>query len=188
LLRHNITQILGTLGVLGGALGICCSLPAQLTSEVDAGFDAGVLDAGSVWVDAGPQPLPDLRLVASWDGGQADLELPDASVSPLAEFRFETSAVVADCRVRVLDDDERMVPNHAAFHRSDGGTLVDLSVSKPIPGKRCCRFVVDGEVGDLVAGSDHRLYQPHQARFSVWPQPAPPAGPTRRHRRHRRDR
>jgi hypothetical protein len=183
--RNNITPILGTLGVFA----VCCGQPKAPLE--DAGLDAGA-DGGlaPVWVDAGPPPLPDLGLTARWDGGLADLETPDASVSPLSEFRLQTSALLDDCRVRILDDDDRMVPNRAAFQRRDGGTVVDLSVTKPIPSKRCCRFVVDGELGDggLIVSADHHFYQPLQVRFGIWPQPAPPPGTVRHHRRHHRDR
>jgi hypothetical protein len=140
------------------------------------------LDAGPAWVDAGPQLLPEPSLTATWDGGQADLLLaPNTTVSPVSDFRFETSAVLADCRVRILDDDERMVPNHAEFQRG-AGTTIDLTLAKPLPSKHCCRFVVDGELSNLIATADHHYYQPLQARFGVWPQPGE-ASTRKTHRR-----
>ncbi len=179
--RSNITLLLGTLGVFA----VSCGQPKPSLTPAgasDAGHDAGP----ALIIDAGPQPLPEPTLTATWDGGQADLLAPDASVSPMSEFRFETAVTLADCRIRILDDDERMLPNHAAFERGNGGTTVDLTVTKALPSKHCCRFVVDGDLGSLMASSDHRLYQPLQARFSVWPQPA--GAGSSRHKSHRRNR
>lgn len=150
-------------------------------------MDAGS-DAGPAWVDAGPQPLPDTILTATWDGGQADLLAPDASVSPVSELRFETSVALGDCRIRILDDDDRMLPNHAAFNRGDNGTTVDVILTKPLPSRRCCRFMVDGDLGDLIATLDHHLYQPMQTHFGVWPQSGGSLSGKahRRHQKHRR--
>jgi hypothetical protein len=165
-------------------------LPAEAgvdAGAVTAGIDAGIPDGGGA--PSTPAALPGLGLVARWDGGQADLlGAPDASVAPLSDFVLSTSAVLADCRVRVLDDDDRMVPNHAAFRRGDGGSTVELALVQPLPSKHCCRFVVDGELGQSIGSADHHLYQPLQARFSVWQAPAAPeTGLARRHHhRHRR--
>lgn len=185
--KNNITSLLGCLWILAtGCVGhFNSSLPEAGPTE-----DAGT-GAGPVWIDAGPPPLPEPGLTATWDGGQADLLFPDASVYPLSEFRLQTSAVLADCRVRILDDDDRMLPNHATFERSDGGTMVELTVTRALPSKHCCRFVVDGELEELIVTSDHHLHQPLQVRFGVWPQPAtdPSSGKVRhRRRRHHRSR
>ncbi len=183
--RCNITPILGSLAVFV----VCCGQPRATLEDAGPSASDGGAEAGEpVWVDAGPPALPDLALSADWDGGQADLERPDASISPISNFHLQTSVVLDDCRIRILDDDDRMVPNHAAFRRSDGGTTVELSVPKPIPSKRCCRFVVDGELGDggLIVSADRHFYQSLEARFAIWPQPAPPPGAARHHSRHRR--
>jgi hypothetical protein len=181
--KNNITPILGLLGVLA----VCCGQPSR---SADAGPDAGPAGGlAEVWIDAGPQPLPDVDLVASWDGGKADLEIPDASISPTSQILLRTSVALDDCRVRVLDDDDRMLPNHAAFRRGDAGTTVDMSITKALPSKRCCRLVVDGELGDggLIVSSDRHYFQPLQVRFGVWPQPTPPPS-LHHHRRHHRSR
>ncbi|MHB8418902.1 MAG: hypothetical protein ACYDCL_12565 [Myxococcales bacterium] len=146
--------------------------------------DAAAIPAA---IDAGPRPLPDATLEALWDGGALDLTAaPDASLPEGALLRFVTSAALDDCRLRVLDDQDRMQPNHALLSHPDGGTVAWLQPTRPWPSRQCCRFAVDGERGPLPADAAGQLYQPFLRRFSVLPSAAPARAVRRRHRRFRR--
>jgi hypothetical protein len=138
-------------------------------------------------VDAGPGPLPNVRLTAAVDGGDVDLLVPDASVPAAAALRFETAAVLDDFRVRVLTADDRPADNRAVLTVEDGGTRVVLEPSGGWPASHgCCRLRVDGESGRLPAGAS-TLYLPFEAAFAVERGAAGEMHvPARRHHRHRR--
>ncbi|HUB09016.1 MAG TPA: hypothetical protein VMB50_18550 [Myxococcales bacterium] len=140
-------------------------------------------------MDAGPQPLPAASLVAVWDGGTLDLRsTPDASLPPLALLRFSTAVRLADPRIRVLDDQDRMQPSHAVISSAGGGTLVTVQPTQPMSARQCCRFVVDGERQPLPLDAAGHRFLPFQVRFTVWPPPVSVASARPRHRRrhHRR--
>ncbi len=173
----NITPILGLMAA--------CARPPATPQVTAPGPDAG---GAQVAVDGGPGPLPVESVRAVWDGGAADIQAPDASVSPFAAIEVRTGAALDDYRVRLLDDDDRMQANHAVVERGDGGLTIDITPTRPLPAARCCRLVVDGELGGLSEGPGPRFYRPLIARFRPWPLPAPPASKAsrRRRRRHRR--
>ena len=183
----NITSLLGLLGFAwGGAFG--CRKPA-MPPIAPVVVDAGPAALAPV-VDAGPGALPTAHCSASWDGGLSELPLADrdAGISPRSTFRFTTAVQLEDCRARLLDDDDRMLPSHAVLSVDpDGGTVATLELTVPLPARQCCRLRIDGERGELPAAADGRAYLPFEVRFRVWPEPAAPleAG-HHRHRRHRR--
>jgi hypothetical protein len=164
-----------------------CGRSHRAQIPVPASVDAGKVVA--LAADAGPLPLPEVTLVALWDGGSADLLSPDASMPPGAILRLETKVALDDFRVRLLDGDDRLVDGQTLLRIGDGITRADILPRGGLPTFRCCRLTLDGQVG-LLPSAAHRSFQPWQAAITVEPDPnARPArsgSPARHHRRHRR--
>ena len=122
-------------------------------------------------VDAGPQPLPDARLMATFDGRSIDLFNSDAGepVPAAATLIFSTSAALDDFRLRLLTADDRLVPNHADIRGVDAGTLVELVPARRLPERGCCRLKLDGQIGSLPRAVDGRFYLPLERSFRVVP-------------------
>ncbi|MHB1843236.1 MAG: hypothetical protein ACYCWW_00195 [Deltaproteobacteria bacterium] len=161
-----------------------CQARLPVTPPTAAPLDAGSL--ATELIDAGPQILPGLTIAARWDGGGADLMAPDASVPAEATFEVTTAAQLDDARIRILDAEEQLRPNHLVVRRGDGGTSMTIVPTAPLPSKLCCRLAIDGETSAMPTDLGGHPFLPVERHFSVWPSPASSIRAPGRRRHHRR--
>src|SRR5450631_1724900 len=126
---------LGWAGVLWATAILACGRSATTIPAPPPLPDAGA----ALPVDAGPSVLPALKLTALWDGGTVDLLAPDASVPPGALLQLETGVALDDYRVRLLDDDDRLIEGQSRLRTGDGVTRVEIQPRAALPTARCCR-------------------------------------------------
>jgi hypothetical protein len=174
-------------GGLWAAAFLACGRSAPTIPSPPPVPDAGTIPP----VDAGPALLPGLKLTARSDGGTVDLLAPDASVPPGALLVLEAGVALDDFRVRLLDDDDRLIEGQTRLRSGDGLTQVEIQPRSALPATRCCRLVLDGQLEPLPSAA-HRFYRPWQASLTI--EPSPDAlrkrggAPVRRHKHHVRRR
>lgn len=119
--------------------------------------DAGVVDAGSVVVDAGPPPVIDagpppgpvmLELTITTDGG-----LVEDEIDPVQQLDVHIPALLKDYRLRVFDDGDRVVPSDDTARETDGGIDYGIVFTEPLKTGRKYRLTVEAQRGDVI--DDH---------------------------------
>lgn len=146
---------------------------ASVPAEVDAGVDAGA-------VDAGPEPLRFTLALDLVDAGTLVLDGLDAgeTFEPIAALTLSFPAPLEDVRVRVMDWTDAVVPSDDE-QTVDGGFSYRITFTQPLKTGRGYSLLVDAETGDTfrdARGTEHaELRLPFRISGDVQPEPGKPA-------------
>jgi hypothetical protein len=116
---------------------VLAGCPAPAVLDAGAPVAALVVDAGPLpTVDAGP-PGP---LVL-------DVAVP-GELDPVQQLDIRIPAVIADYRLRVFDDGDRVVPSNDTAKEADGGIDYAISFTEPLKAGHKYRLTIEAQRGD----------------------------------------
>jgi hypothetical protein len=108
-------------------------------------LDAGVADSGAIAVvDAGVAAPAEVV-----DAGppQLDVELPE-ELDPVQQLEVRIPIVIKDYRLRVFDDQDKVVPSDDTAHEADGGIDYSIQFTEPLKAGRKYRLTIEPQVDD----------------------------------------
>ena len=167
------------LGVMGAFL-VLAACPDRAGPAVDAGV---VPDAGSAGVDAGvaepvdagpPQPA-ELAIVVTATASDGGFELIDHEIDPVQRVSVWIPVVLADYRLRVFDEADRVVPSDDSAKETDGGIDYQVAFVEPLKSGRNYRLTIESQSGQTLDGfRDAELL--FKVRGEIQREPKKPAG------------
>jgi len=150
----------------------------------DAG---GPPDAGPPSLDAGP-PAPPLTFTLQahlLDGGVAEVPV-EPGARPMVEvgagFEFDSNLRLSDYRVRLFDENDRVIPSDDGAEDTSGGLRYHIALGEPLkPGHRYV-LVLDAQSGNAFADSFGRSHPDLRLQFQVAGERERPARKKGKHR------
>lgn len=163
-----------------GAVFALAACPDRVSPAVDAGialdagraaFDAGVAEL----VDAGPPQPAELAIVVTTTAADGGFELIDRDIDPVQRMSIWIPVVLADYRLRVFDEADRVVPSDDLAKETDGGIDYQVAFVEPLKTGRNYRLTIESQSGQTLDGfRDAELL--FKVRGEVQREPKKPAG------------
>lgn len=164
------------LGLLLLSVVVGCPASVREVASVDAG--------GSVVADAGPARDGALAFQVWVAGAPVVIVGGVVEVDSLSELTLLSPVALADCRVRLFDSADRVLPSDDTAELTAEGLRYHLRLMEPLTPGRRYTLVVDAQVGPRVLDEAGRSYEDLTLALQVRPRPAP-ATPEQAPRRRR---
>jgi len=134
-------------------LGAC---PSKTEAPVPDAAVAEVVDAGAVVeavVDAGPPQPAELQLTITAQLDDGGIEVVTAGeIEPVQSLVVWIPVALADYRLRVFDESDKVVPSDDQAHDVDGGIDYAVSFLEPLKTGRTYRLTVEAQLGSALDG------------------------------------
>ncbi|MBL8957765.1 MAG: hypothetical protein JNK82_43720 [Myxococcaceae bacterium] len=115
------------------------------------------VDSGSAVVapavDAGPPPGPrELELTITAQLADGGIEVVTGAVDPVKSLSVWVPVPLADYRLRVFDEGDKVVPSDDQAHETDGGIDYLISFVEPLKTGRTYRLTVEAQLEAQLEG------------------------------------
>lgn len=136
---------------------LLAACPAKTEPDASVAVDAAVLvlDAGPAvveLVDAGPPQPADLELVITGTLVDGGLEVIEHELDAVQRLNVWIPVALADYRLRVFDETDRVVPSDDLARDVDGGIDYQVTFVEPLKSGRNYRLTVEAQLGTQLEG------------------------------------